>query len=118
MSVLPPEADLIHREAALSGVDASIVFPEGTRIGVEVRAGTRFELRAVADRISASLTFARPELAGLLVIVRAGPDDVRAEELRTLTKKVQAPVEVVAWAPGDAPDVIRDVIMRMIPRVR
>jgi hypothetical protein len=118
VSILPPDAELQEREASLSGVDAFIEFPEGTRIGIEVRAGTRFNLRAVADRMSAALGYARPHLAGLIAIVRAAPDDRRAEQLRALTGKLQAPVAVVAWEVGDPDDAIREAIMNMIPRVR
>jgi hypothetical protein len=118
VSVLPPDAELREREAPLSGVDAVIEFPEGTRIGLEVRAGTRFDLRTVADRISAALGYARPQLAGLIVIVRATPDDRKAEQLQRLTEKLQAPVAVLAWEAGDPDDAIRDAIVDMIPRVR
>jgi hypothetical protein len=118
VSVIPPDAELQEREAPLSGVDAFIELPEGTRIGIEVRAGTRFNLRAVADRMSAALAYARPQLAGLIVIVRAAPDDRRADQLQTLTDKLQAPVTVVAWDVGDPDDRIRHAIMDMIPRVR
>lgn len=118
VSVIPPDAELQEREAPLSGVDAYIEFPEGTRIGIEVRAGTKFNLRTVADRMSAALAYARPQLAGLIVIVRAAPDDRRADQLQTLTDKLQAPVTVVAWDVGDPDDTIRHAIMNMIPRVR
>lgn len=118
VSVLPPDAELQEREAPLSGVDAFIVFPEGARIGIDVRAGTRFDFRRVADRMSAAFAYARPEIYGLIVIVRAGPDDRRAEELQTLAAKLEAPVTVVTWEAGDPDDAIRAAVMNMIPRVR
>ena len=117
-SVLPADAKLGEQEAALSGIEAFIEFPEGTRIGIDIRAGTHFDLRAVAERISAALTYARPGLAGLIVVIRAEPDSRRAGQLRTAIGKVQAPVTVVTWNPGEREDVIRDAIMEMIPRVR
>ena len=103
VGLLPDAA--VHEEfdTGLSRLDAFIVV-NGRAIGLEVRAGAAFNARLVAERMSAVFAYARPELAGLLVVVRASPNTAQVDQLRTAIAKLGRPVEIVTWTPGSSVD--------------
>lgn len=104
----------IPSDAALSRLDA-VVQGRNRRIAIEIRRGPRYKLTLLLDRMASVLAYALPRLDGLMVVVQTDSDDPALGRLRQAADKLDRPVRVVAWRPGDATDTLgaalRDLLL-------
>ena len=103
---VPTDAELSRLDAVVQGRDR--------RIGIEIRRGTRFDVNLLLDRMASILAYALPRLDGLLVVVQTDPDDAALARLQQATNKLDRPVSVVAWRPGDATDTLEAALRELL----
>jgi hypothetical protein len=86
----------------IAGIDA-LVF--GSRIGVDIRTGTHFDLARVAETYNVSLDPRMPLVDAAVMVVRCAPESRAMRSLGSL--QLPGSFQAVPWRPGDSSERIK-----------
>ena len=116
-AVLLALTQVVHQlglELHLPSDAESLPVIQGSRIAVDIRAGTDFQPAQCRPFYERLLTTRAPPYTGALVIVNAGPEDPVFLGLRALEPRFGERLAVVDWRDGDKPEPLNVALSRLV----